>query len=148
MSKKYSDFTDEQRAREAERKKRWRKANHKKVLAKDRAYYAANRETIIAKQGIRQKLGAEKRRERLRKWWAANRERLRAQRKAWRLANPEKNALWRKRWQQANREKARSYTRKYEAAKIAERRQYQDAVNFVAMIQVSNAIEKINQKSA
>jgi hypothetical protein len=61
----------------------------------------------------------EKRREGIRKWRAANRERIRETSLKWRTANPDKIRQSARAYRETNREKVRAQQRKYAAAKRA-----------------------------
>jgi hypothetical protein len=61
----------------------------------------------------------EKRREFMRKWRAANRERLRTASQKWRTANLEKVWETNRAYREANREKVRANQRKHQAKKQA-----------------------------
>ena len=52
-------------------------------------------------------------RERFRKWFAANPEKMREILRKWRAANPEKKLEYDRKWRAANPEKNREYRRKY-----------------------------------
>jgi hypothetical protein len=95
--------------------KRWDTENPEKVRERNRRYYAKNSEKV--KEAVRRYRdeNPEKVRERQRRWYAENPEKAIEATKRWQAENPEKVRESKKRWRADNHEKVREENKRWRA---------------------------------